>query len=56
MANAEEYQDWASQQIDTRTRDRMLDEADRIDRRDSARSGGTAVRITINLNLKGGTP
>jgi len=52
VANADEYRDWASQQIDFRTRDRMLDEADRIDRRESERSGGSVIQITINL---GGT-
>lgn len=50
MADAEQYRQWAGQQVDTRTRDAMLDEADRIDRRESNRAGVVQVNITIQGN------
>lgn len=52
VADAEQYRDWASQQIDTRTRDAMLREADRIDRGDAPRSSSVLINITIR---EGGT-
>lgn len=48
MADAEQYRDWASQQVDTRIRNRMLDEADRIDRREATPQIHIGINITIN--------
>lgn len=47
MADADEYRDWAAQQVDTRVRDRMLAEADRIDRR----RDGTRVQVNVTIKL-----
>ena len=45
MADAEQYRDWAAQQVSIRTRNALLDEADRIELRDAVRSGGAGVTI-----------
>ena len=53
MADAGQYRDWAAQQVSIRTRNALLDEADRLERRDEVRSGGAGATIKISVALKG---